>query len=41
MIDFLKKVILDEILNNAGADACLQSLHSKIDPSKLAAGAVW
>ena len=22
------------------ADACLQSLHSKIDPSKLAAGAV-
>ena len=30
-----------QLSERAGADACLYSLHSKFDPSKLAAGAVW
>ena len=30
-----------QLSERTGADACLQSVHSKIDPSKLAAGAVW
>ena len=30
-----------QLSERAGGDACLQSLHSNIDPSKLAAGAVW
>ena len=29
-----------QLSERAGADACLLSLHSKIDPSKLATGAV-
>ena len=29
-----------ELSERAGGDACQQSLHSKIDPSKLAAGVV-
>ena len=29
-----------QLSERAGGDACLLSLHSKIDPSKLAAGAV-